>query len=318
MSDKEISVCWFRRDLRLNDNVALYHALKSEYPVLPVFIFDKNILDQLPETKDRRVSFIHQTIKEINDQLKKSGSSFYIIHDTPLSAFEEICNTFEVKEVFTNHDYEPYAIERDNKINEFLAKKNIAFHTFKDQVIFEKSDVMKDNGDPYTIFTPYSRIWKQKFHKEGVKTFASEKLLSNFYQSKAFYFPSLREIGFEEISFKVPELHVSKDLLRHYDETRNIPSVEGTSFASVYLRFGRVSVRELVDLADKLNEQWLNELIWREFFMMILFHFPQVVQHNFKRKYDDLKWRNDESEFKLWCKGETGYPLVDAGYATIK
>ena len=313
MKDAKISVCWFRRDLRLNDNAAMFHSLKSDYPVLPLFIFDKNILDQLSEKKDKRVSFIHQTLKGLDDQLKKSGSSFYIIHDTPLKAFEKICRTFEVKEVFTNHDCEPYAIERDQKIKEFLSKKNITFHACKDQVIFEKSEVMKPDGDPYTIFTPYSKVWKQKFHAEKIKSFPSEIFLDKLLKTKPFHFPSLKDIGFENVDFKIPRLNVSEELIRHYDETRNIPSVEGTSFASVHLRFGTVSVRKLVNLADKLNEQWLNELIWREFFMMILFHFPYVVHHNFKRKYDLIKWRNNEKEFELWCKGETGYPIVDAG-----
>ena len=313
MEVKKISVCWFRRDLRLNDNAAFYYSLKSDYPVLPVFIFDKNILSQLPQKKDKRVSFIHQTLKGLDDQLRKNGSSFYIIHDTPLKAFEKICDTFEVKEIFTNHDYEPYAIERDGKIKEFLSKKSITFHTYKDQVIFERSEVMKPDGEPYTIFTPYSKVWKQKFHAEKIKPFPSENILDNLLKTKPFYFPSLKEIGFENTDFKIPHLNVSDELIRHYDETRNVPSVEGTSFASVHFRFGTVSVRKLVNLAEKLNEQWLNELIWREFFMMILFNFPQVVHHNFKRKYDALKWRNNENEFELWCKGETGYPLVDAG-----
>ncbi len=313
MSEIEISVCWFRRDLRLNDNAAFFFSLKSEYPVLPVFIFDINILEKLEDKKDKRVSFIYDALKNLNNELEKAGSSFYVINSTPLKAFEKICNTFNVKEVFANHDYEPYAIERDNKIKEYLRKKNIAFHTFKDQVIFERSEVMKANGDPYTIFTPYSKIWKEKLRREKIKKFTSENLLQRLIKTKPFPFPSLQEIGFEETESKIPSLNISEDLIKNYDKTRDIPSVEGTSFASVHLRFGTVSVRELVKLALQLNEQWLNELIWREFFMMILFHFPHVVDQNFKRKYDAIKWRNNEKEFALWCKGETGYPFVDAG-----
>lgn len=313
MSNTEISVFWFRRDLRLNDNAALYHSLKSDHPVLPLFIFDTNILDKLPCKKDKRVLFIYETLVRLDKELVENGSSFYIIYDSPINAFEKICSTFDVKEVFTNHDYEPDAIERDNKIKEFLSKKNISFHTFKDQVIFERSEVMKPNGDPYTIFTPYSKVWKKMFYEEKIKTFPSEKLLNKLFKTKPFRFPALNEIGFVETAFKIPPLNVSEELIRHYDETRNIPSVDGTSFASVHLRFGTVSVRKLVNLADKLNEQWLNELIWREFFMMILFHFPYVVHHNFKRKYDLIKWRNNEKEFELWCKGKIGYPIVDAG-----
>ncbi len=310
---KNVSVCWFRRDLRLNDNAAFYHSLKSDHPVLPLFIFDTNILDKLPAKQDKRVSFIYETLIQLNKELIKNGSSFYIIHDSPINAFEKIGNAFEVKEVFTNHDYETYAIERDNEINEFLGKKNIPFHSYKNQVIFERSEVMKANGEPYTVFTPYSKVWKQKFQQEKIKIFPSEKILGNLFKTQPFHFPSLKEIGFEKVKFKIQPLDISDNLIRHYGETRNIPSIDGTSFASVHLRFGTVSVRELVNVADELNEQWLNELIWREFFMMILFHFPYVVNENFKKKYDAIKWRNNEMEFELWCKGETGYPIVDAG-----
>jgi deoxyribodipyrimidine photo-lyase len=310
---QKVSVCWFRRDLRLNDNAAFYHSLKSDHPVLPVFIFDTYILDKLPCKQDKRVSFIYETLIQLNNELIKKDSSFYIIHDSPINAFEKICNTFDVKEVFANHDYEPYAIERDNQLKEFLGKKNVPFHTYKDQVIFERSEVMKLNGEPYTIFTPYSKVWKQKFQQEKIKTFPSENFLKNLFKIKPFQFPSLKEMGFEEVKFKIYPLNISGNLIQNYDETRNIPSIDGTSFASVHLRFGTVSVRELVNLADKLNEQWLNELIWREFFMMILFHFPYVVHGNFKKKYDAIKWQNNEKEFELWCKGETGYPIVDAG-----
>ncbi|HZW69989.1 MAG TPA: deoxyribodipyrimidine photo-lyase, partial [Hanamia sp.] len=240
-------------------------------------------------------------------------SAFWIGHSTPLQAFEQICNEFEVRQVFTNHDYEPYAIHRDLKVKNFLAQRNIAFHTYKDQVIYEKTEIMKANGEPYTIFTPYSKLWKDKFKHENVQQFTSEKNLSNLFKTKPFHFPSLREIDFEKTTVEFPKLNLSDKLIRHYDETRNVPSFEGTSFAGTYLRFGTISVRSLVKFASELNEKWLNELIWREFFMMILFHFPYVVNENFKKKYDDLKWRNDEKEFLLWCKGETGYPIVDAG-----
>ncbi len=313
MSDKGISVCWFRRDLRLNDNTAFFHSLKSKYPVLPVFIFDPHILNKLEDKKDKRVSFIYLATVELHEEFVKNTSSFYIVNDSPLNAFKKICSIFPVKEVFANHDYEPYAIERDERIKAFLTDKNIRFHTFKDQVIFERSEVMKSNGDPYTIFTPYSKVWKEKFRQEKIKPFPSESLLQNLLKTKPFHFPSLKEIGFEETKFKIPPLNISEEVIRHYDETRNIPSIEGTSFAGMYLRFGTVSVRELMKVANELNEQWLNELIWREFFMMILFHFPGVVHHNFNRKYDTIKWRNSQSEFELWCEGRTGYPIVDAG-----
>jgi len=311
--EKKVNLFWFRRGLRLHDNAAFYHALKSGIPVLPVFIFDKKILDNLHDKRDKRVAYIYETLDAINETLKKHKSSLYVLNDIPINAFETLCNDFDVMEVFTNHDYEPYAIERDSNIKRFLDEKKIPFHAFKDQVIFEKAEVLKPNGEPYTIFTPYSNTWKQKLGNEEIKHFPSEKYLSNLFKTKPFHFPSLKEIGFEKNDFDFPKLNISEKLIRDYDETRNIPSVEGTSFASMYLRFGTVSVRNLVKTALKTNEKWLNELIWREFFMMILFHFPNVVNENFKRKYDGIKWRNNEKEFELWCKGETGYPIIDAG-----
>ncbi|MEO8821930.1 MAG: deoxyribodipyrimidine photo-lyase [Ginsengibacter sp.] len=313
IKNERINICWLRRDLRIEDNNALYHSLKAGLPVLLVFIFDNSILNQLSQKKDKRVTFIHHRLVQINSDLQKYHSSLYVLNDTPLEAFKNICTNFNVKEVFANHDYEPYAIERDLKIEQFLHEKGILFHTFKDQVIFEKSEVMKPNGDPYTIFTPYSKIWKLKLHEEEIKLFPSEKLLSHLFKAKPFHFPSLNDIGFEKAKLNVPKLNISKELISHYSETRNNPAIKGTSFASIYLRFGIVSIRQLVIHANTLNEQWLNELIWREFFMMILYHFPDVVHHNFKRKYDGINWRNDEKEFELWCKGETGFPMVDAG-----
>lgn len=310
---KQVSICWFRRDLRTSDNTALYHALKSGLPVLIVFVFDPLILQKLPDKKDKRVNFIYQALANLNKDLSQYGSSLLVLHATPVSAFEQLIHDFDVKMVFTNHDYEPYAIDRDGKISDLLASKNIAFKSFKDQVIFEKSEVMKSDGSPYTVFTPYSRVWKQKYLEREPEILHSEKLLSNLYQTPALKFPELSEIGFEETGpiFLAPV--PDEQTILNYHDTRNIPSLNGTSQLGVHLRFGTISVRSLVKLAERLNEQWLNELIWREFFMMILYHFPHVVNGSFKKKYDQIRWRNNEQEFQLWCKGETGYPIVDAG-----
>ncbi|MGZ8510418.1 MAG: cryptochrome/photolyase family protein [Chitinophagaceae bacterium] len=310
---QDISICWLRRDLRLFDNVALYHALKDKYPVLPVFIFDTKILEKLPDTKDKRVFFIYHSIEELNSILKDNGSALYVLHDTPLLAFEKICDGFSVKAVFTNHDYEPYARERDTAIGNFLKTKNIPFHTYKDQVIFEKSEVMKPDGPPYSIFTPYSKLWKQKYAAEKPGDFQTSDYFFNLAKVKPFAIPSLKDLGFEKPAMIIPKPIIDEQVIRHYHETRNMPAIAGTSHISIHLRFGTVSIRQLAKLADRLNEQWLNELIWREFFMMILFHFPQVVNHSFKKKYEHIQWRNNEKEFELWCKGETGYPMVDAG-----
>ncbi len=310
---EEISICWLRRDLRLVDNIALYHALKSNYPVLLIFIFDTDILDKLPDKKDKRIVFIHEALNEINTGLRKHHSSLYVLHDTPLGAFKKVLAEFEVKKVFTNHDYEPYAIKRDNAIKNFLQDENISFYSYKDQVIFEKSEIVKPDGMPYTVFTPYSNTWKKKFAEGTLGEFPAEKNMQNLLTGKSFHMPSLGEIGFEKTETISLQQQIDETIIRHYHETRNLPAVNGTTHLSPHLRFGTVSIRHLVKLASRLNEQWLNELIWREFFMMILFHFPHVVNYSFKKKYDNIPWRNNEKEFELWCRGETGYPIVDAG-----
>ncbi len=313
MQKQEITICWLRRDLRLFDNVALHHALHSSFPVLLLFIFDKNILNKLDNKSDRRVAFIHEMLSDINNAIREFSSSILVIYDTPIKAFESINERYLVKEIFMNHDYEPYAVAPDNQVEEFATAHQINFHTFKDQVIFEKSEVMKPDESPYTIFTPYSKIWKQKYNESGPALYPSENKLSNLLKTKPFDFPSLKEIGFKQINSTVNKPEIDETLILHYAETRNIPGIDGTSHLGIHLRFGTVSIRHLVKLAHQLSQQWLNELIWREFFMMILFHFPDVVNHNFKRKYDTIEWRNNEMEFESWCKGETGYPLVDAG-----
>src|SRR5690554_603816 len=313
MQKPTINVCWLRRDLRLHDHHALDQALQAGLPVLLLFIFDKNILSQLSDNADKRVTFIHQTLSRLNEELRRFNSSICVVHDTPLHTFQQLLEKFEVKEVFANHDYEPYAVTRDQEISGFLSSNHIRFHTFKDQVIFEKSEVMKPDNSPYTVFTPYSRLWKKRYFQIGEQRFLSEEKLSGLLKTEIFPIPPLEAMGFEEATLSISPPQLSEAILINYHQTRNLPSVPGTSQVSTYLRFGLVSVRELVRLAQQHSETWLNELIWREFFMMILFHFPQVVDQSFKPKYDRIPWRNDEEEFDRWCKGETGYPIVDAG-----
>jgi deoxyribodipyrimidine photo-lyase len=296
-----VSVFWFRRDLRITDNHGLYEALKKGTPVLPVFIYDTLILDNLTDKKDRRVGFIHQSLNDLNEELKKNGSSLYILHSTPLEAFKHLCNAFQITEVITNHDYEPYAIERDAGIKDFLSEKNIPFHTFKDQVIFDKSEVVKGDGTSYTMYAPYSRVWKKQYAEQGPVTYPSEQFLGNVVKADPFPFPSLKEIGFEEIEKLVPYT-LNEETVLNYHKTRDHPGTAGTSQVSVHLRFGTVSIRHLIQLASSLNEKWLNELIWREFFMMILYHFPSVVKQSFKKKFDNIEWRNNKQEFELWCR----------------
>lgn len=310
---KAISVCWFRRDLRINDQNAFFHALSGDYPVLPVFIFDTEILNKLEDKQDKRVAFIHSSLNKLQQEFNKNGGSIYVVHGSVEDAFEKLTSEFDVKTVYANHDYEPYALKRDLLIEQILIKKNIRFKTFKDQVIFEKSEIVKSDGSPYTVFTPYSRKWKENLKEENYRSFPSENHLDNLFQTSSFPIPTPSDIGFQNVNFHTPELDISEQKIREYHNTRNLPSVDGTSLTGVHLRFGTVSIRHLVSLALKWNEQWLNELIWREFFMMILFHFPHVVNSSFKKKYDQIQWRNNEDEFAKWCKGETGYPIVDAG-----
>ena len=313
MTQSKISIFWFRRDLRLHDNHGLYQALTKSKAVLPIFIFDKDILEGLKDKADKRVTFIHTTLSAVQEKLKDAGSSLYVLNDTPLAAFEKLTREFDITTVYTNHDYEPYAIRRDEEIRSFLSSKNISLHTFKDQVIFEKTEVVKKDGSPYTVFTPYSKAWKEKYTSSKKVNYPSENFIHNLYKTKPLHIPSLKEIGFELASLDIPPAIPDEKIIRHYNETRNLPFVEGTSRMSVHLRFGTVSIRELATVAIKWNDQWLNELIWREFFMMILWHFPRVVTESFKVKYDRIPWRNNETEFRKWCAGETGYPMVDAG-----
>lgn len=310
---EEITICWLRRDLRLTDNTALHHALQSGNKVVLLFIFDKDILNRLEDKADKRVAFIHETLLEINQEVQAHQAAIRVMHDSPLEAFEKLQNEFEIKAIYSNRDYEVSAMKRDEIIENFAISKNIAFHTFKDQVIFEKSEVMKKDGTPYTVFTPYSKIWKLQFHSDELVFYPSENLLSNLYTGTVVPIPSLTEIGFEEIKSGVSKPELDQNLIREYQEKRDIPGVEGTTRMGIHLRFGTVSVRKLAQVAVKTSETWLNELIWREFFMMILFHYPKVEHQAFRMKYDGIQWRNNEAEFKAWCEGKTGYPIVDAG-----
>ncbi|MCG8749895.1 cryptochrome/photolyase family protein [Tenacibaculum finnmarkense] len=304
----KVAIFWFRRDLRLEDNVALFNALNSSNKVLPIFIFDEEILDNLPEN-DARVSFIYQTLQQLDTDLKDAGSSLLIKKGNPLEVWKTIISEFDISAVYTNKDYEPYGLQRDAEISDFLKSKSIDFLSYKDQVIFEKAEVTKNDGLPYTVYTPYKNKWLQKFNaEEDLKNHAIN--FNNFHQFKS-KTPSLKSIGFNESSIKVKSYNLSN--LANYDEVRDFPFTDKTSYLSPYFRFGLVSVRKMVQFALKTNATFLNELIWREFFMQVLFHFPKVVTNNFKQKYDAIPWRNNEAEFEKWCKGETGYPMVDAG-----
>lgn len=315
MNDKTtINIHWFRRDLRLEDNASLYYALKSNYPVLTVFIFDTSILEKLEDKKDKRVLFIHQELQKIQDQLFEYDSNLVVRYGNPIDVWKQLINDYKINSVFANHDYEPYAKERDISIHNLLAQNRINFNTYKDQVIFEKSEVVKDDGLPYTIYTPYSKKWMAKLNDFYVKAYPTEKYFHNFLKSTPASIIPLEKMGFvDDKNYIFPKYSIDSTLLINYNETRDIPSLNGTSKISLQLRFGTISIRKLVSYSKDISFKWLNELCWREFYMMIIWHFPHVVKSSFKPQYDKIIWRNNESEFERWCQGKTGYPIVDAG-----
>ncbi|MCH7403415.1 cryptochrome/photolyase family protein [Belliella kenyensis] len=310
---EKINIFWFRRDLRLEDNTGLFYGFEQDEPLLPLFIFDKNILDDLEDKNDARVTFIHDQIESISKALEAYGSSLLVKYGDPIEIYRELLEKYDIQQVYTNRDYEPYAISRDKKIKALLKEKGAQFLDFKDQVIFEKSEIVNGSGEFYKVFTPYSKVWLEKFKKLNIEPLKLDKRKKGFLQTKPFSIPTLASMGFSKSNIEIPPLEINKPLIKKYDQTRNFPAINGTSRLGIHLRFGTISVRSLALEAAQLNETYLNELIWREFYMMILFHNPEVVDKAFKSQYDAIPWQNDEENFKKWCEGKTGYPIVDAG-----
>ena len=312
MMTEKINIFWFRRDLRLKDNHGLFEALKKGSQVLPIFIFDTEILNQLEDKSDKRLDFIVQALQLLNEYLSKQGKSIKILFGKPLEIFKELVDEYTVESVYCNEDYEPYAIKRDEEIRQFLKEKGIKFYSCKDQVIFQKDEILKADGTPYTVYTPYSKQWLLRFTTEKIKSFPSENYfeqLVDFQQDKI----SIEALEFKKTDYTFSAPEVDRKILEHYGETRNFPFLE-TSKMGVHLRFGTVSVRRLVAKAVALPDAvYLKELIWREFFMQILYHFPRVVNKAFKPQYDEIKWLNNEEDFEKWKTGNTGFPMVDAG-----
>ncbi|MCK0158332.1 DNA photolyase family protein [Cellulophaga sp. F20128] len=305
---ENISIFWFRRDLRLEDNTALCQALNSGNRVVPIFIFDPNILSELDED-DARVTFIHQTLSEVNNSLKKFNSGLLCMHATPEESWKELIRTYTVKSVFYNKDYEPYALQRDAKINALLKENNIKVTSYKDSVIFEEHDVLKNDGGPYTVYTPYKNKWLSLLKTEYIqeqKCTLKGKLLE-----LSVDFPSLNDLGFVASTIAVKPYNLTH--LEIYAAKRDFPADDMTTYLGPHLRFGTVSVRSLVRGLKGEESVFLSELIWREFFTQILYHFPKVVTQNFRSKYDGIQWRNNKVDFDKWCSGTTGYPMVDAG-----
>lgn len=309
--DNKVVIFWFRRDLRLDDNTGLARALASGYRVLPLFIFDTEILDRLNDPYDRRVDYIHQALSAMQQILQRYQSGLHVFRGTAQAAFTEYIRKHEVHAVYCNRDYEPDAIRRDAAVKELLLAKGIKFHSFKDQVIFDQSDILKQDGTPYTVYTPYAKKWRSTLNTKQLQEQDLHK--EHFYKNPGNSIPALEKIGFTrtDLKFETPELDTA--IISDYHKNRDFPALQGTTQLGIALRFGTISIRKCVAFALQHNEVWLSELIWREFFMQILFHFPGVVNQSFKTQYDFIEWKNDEAEFARWCAGDTGYPIVDAG-----
>jgi len=324
-----LALHWFRRDLRLDDNAGLYQALKSGHPVLGVFIFDSNILGELEERDDARVTFIHRRLKQLQGRLQELGSSLVVRYGKPPEVWSALCKEFKPHAVFTNRDYEPYAKARDAEVSKVLNDADTTFHHFKDHLIFEAEEVQKKAGGTYTVFTPYSKTWREKLatrtakNDEGeelsfyLKSYPTQRYFSAFAKTRDLPefgpMPSLGDMGFSESTLKYPSPQPDEAVIEHYDETRNFPAIAGTTQLGVHLRHGTISIRRLARRALALNQVYLSELIWRDFYAQVLDTYPHVVKHSFRREYDEIEWANNEEHFQRWCEGKTGYPLVDAG-----
>ena len=311
---KEVSIFWFRRDLRLEDNAGLWKALKSGHPVVPIFIFDRNILDKLEDKSDARVSFLHQRLKELQYQLKGMGSTLHVFYGTPAEAMNTLSQTYTVKGVFLNRDYEPYARERDEFVFNYWREHDVPMVGAKDHVIFEKNEVVKADGTPYLVFSPYGKTWRKKLTDYHAKAYPNAKYFKHFFKQQPIAIPTLESMGFTGTEVSLPSSRVDESIIKTYDATRNFPANEkGTTRLGLHLRFGTISIRSLLRQGLQHNDTFVNELIWRDFFQMALYNFPESREKAIKPKYDRIVWENNEDHFKAWCKGKTGYPIVDAG-----
>jgi deoxyribodipyrimidine photo-lyase len=308
----KISICWLRRDLRLDDNCALFTSLNSSFPVLPVFIFDSEIIQGF-ESSDKRLIFIYKTIMELKLVLESKGSTLHIFKGNPQQVFEELFNRYDISGVYTSGDYEPYSLSRDQLIKQLCFRRGVMFYSFNDHTIFHPNEVLKPDNKPYHVFTPFSRNWISKYESKPEKFYPSEDLLGNLLNHPPFDFHWSELPGYSTESLSYPSQIPDLELIKNYHLTRDFPSVNGTSLLGIHLRFGTLSIRKLAKLAKQLNKVFLNELIWREFYQMILFHYPEVVTRSFKPGYDRVQWLNNQEDFQAWCEGRTGYPLVDAG-----
>lgn len=308
-----VNIFWMRRDLRLDDNTALFHALKTRENVLPVYIGNPDILARKNAGFDYRINFVYDTLRQIKAELEKFGSSLYVAHGRPIDIFKELVEKYHICSVYCNRDYEPYTLRRDADIERFLKTWHIEFLSYKDHVLFEKDELVKNDGKPYTVFTPYKNRFLDKLNNDVVRPFKTSLYFHNFIRIKPFEMPSVEALGFTRAEIDFPPKSLPKSLLENYEKNRDYPAINGTSKLSLHLRFGTVSIRKITALAMLHSLTFLSELIWRNFYSQILWFYPHVTTKAFKPAYDNIRWENDEDQFQAWCDGLTGYPLVDAG-----
>lgn len=308
-----VAIHWFRRDLRLEDNTALAAAAKSGLAVLPIFIFDTNILSRLRLKEDRRVAFIHETLVKLRDTLRKQGGQLLVLHGKPEEVFPLLAERFDIAAVYCNEDYEPYARERDTKVARFCRERGIVFTATKDHVVFGPHEVLKDDGTPYHVFTPYSRRWLAAFEQNPPAVLSVPDQCRWQRLEGSDTMPDLEDLGFFPIASLAPPASLDRAIIENYATTRDIPGIRGTSRLGIHLRFGTISVRRLALVARELSGKFLAELIWREFYQMILWYYPETVSKAFRAQYAGLKFPGTEDDFRRWRNAETGYDLVDAG-----
>lgn len=311
--DDQISIFWFRRDLRLEDNTGLFHAIKEGLPILPVFIFDSDILNDLDDRADPRVGFIFDTLNDIQKKLAERDGSLLIKYGKPKEIYKELFEEFNINYVFTNRDYEPYAKQRDNVIEKLCKNYGAQFLSFKDHVIYESNEILTNSGTPYKVFTPYKNSWLEKYGNTKLTEYSVDLKNAKWFKHGISSISSLSEIGFKKSEIEIPPCDFNSQIIKSYGKNRNFPTVDGTSRLGIHLRHGTISIRKAVKIGEEWSDTWLNELIWRDFYSMVLDSFPHVEEKAFKPQYDHINWRHDEEQFKAWCEGKTGYPIVDAG-----
>jgi|SRR6476661_159510 len=316
----KICLFWHRRDLRIHDNAGLAAALDSGLPVLPLFIYDSDILTQLPDKADARLTFIYDQVERLATETETAGGTFLARYGRPAEVLAQLADELDIAAVHTNEDYEPYARQRDGEVGEMLAQRGIAFYLYKDQVVFAKDDIMTKSGTVPKVFGAYHKAYLERLTDELLLPYGSQDAfraenLHRLTKAQAGTRPTLEELGFERREQYSPTVELpAEDVVRNYHRTRDTPALtNGTTRLSVQLRFGTVSVRQAMRQARALNPKLLAEIIWRDFFMMLLWHFPGTATEAYDPKMRAIPYRNNEDEFRAWCEGHTGYPLVDAG-----